>query len=323
MSLDFTGSASTHVPHGMYGQGDLDSLQSVEGASHYHMGGGLHHNGFDHADSLDVPEHPGFDIFSNSQTNNFGSQRYRTNASSSSSLGPNYSIGGDPTYSHSYADPVPPFSGGNPYDMGHGLQSSYSSGKVSPLTPSDPMQQASLFSSQNGISGGGKEFAPQNGYSNLLLDRRTSHMSNTSYGSDYPEEFAMGGANNNHNGMSYPLPPIQQYQERRFQHEQRYSHPSGSSAVPSHMHHNHGPDVLRSVAPQSTHHYQSDITGFDELHPYIGPGPTGDLSLRMPSVDETLARMKLQGQASMGGSNDLHTFIRSVYDYIVCAYCLQ
>jgi hypothetical protein len=37
------------------------------------------------------------------------------------------------------------------------------------------------------------------------------------------------------------------------------------------------------------------------------------LSLRVPSVDETLSRMKLQqGHSIMGSSNDLKTFIRSV-----------
>src|ERR1700735_1399752 len=124
----------------------------------------------------------------------------------------------------------------------------------------------------------------------------------------------MDGTNNNHNGMSYPHPSIQQYQDRlgRFQPDNRFSQPLGSPAVPSHMHHNHGPDVLRSVAPQSTRPYQPDITGFDDMQPYMGASPTADLSLRMPGVDETLARMKLQGQPGMGSSNDLHTFIRFV-----------
>jgi hypothetical protein len=314
MSLDFSGPASAHASHGMYGQTELDqalnSLQNGEPASHHHMGG-LPHSGFDHADGLDVPDHPGFDLFSNSSpANSFGSQRYRTNASSSSSLGPHYGIGGEYAYSHSFGDSVPSFSGGNPYDMGHGMSSSYGGGKISPLVPNDPMHQPSLFPPQSALNGG-KDFS-QNGYPNLLADRRTSHMSNTSYGSDYADEFSMDGANNGHNGMNFN-PPMQQYQDRlgRLQPDNRFSQSSGPASVPS-MHHNHGPDVLRSVAPQSTHSYRPDIAGFDDMGPYMGPSPTNDLSLRVPGVDETLARMKLQGQASMGTSNDLHTFIRYV-----------
>ena len=319
MSLDFGAPASAQVSHGMYGQADLDqalnSLQNGEAASHHHMGGGLPHNGFDHVDGLDVPEHSGYDLFSNSPpANSFGSQRYRTNASSSSSLGPQYGMGGESVYPHSFADSVPSFSGGNPYDMSHSLPSSYSSGKISPHTPNDPIQQPSLFPSQGGMNGGGKEFPPQNGYSSLLPDRRTSHMSNTSYNSDYQDEFAMDGTNNNHNSMNFGHPAIQQYQDRlgRFQPDGRFSQPSVSPGIPSHMHHNHGPDVLRSVAPQSTHSYRPDLSGFDDMHPYMGHSPTGDLSLRMPGVDETLARMKLQ--TGIGSSNDLHAFIGFVFN---------
>lgn len=311
MSLEFSG---THAPQGMYAQDlDLNSLQSVESGSQHHPGGGLSNNGFDHTEGLDVPEHPGFDLFANSPPNSFGSHRYRTNASSSSSLGPNYSMGGgEPAYSHSYADPVPSYSGGNLYEMGHTLPSSYGGAKISALTPNDPIQQPSLFPAQSSI--GGKDFSPQNGYHNLIQDRRTSNLSN--YGSDYPEEFTMDGANNHQSGMSYSHPNAQQYQERlgRFQPDNHFPQTSGSPTVPSHLHHHHGSDVLRSVAPQSTHSYQSDIPGFDDMHPYMGSNPTGDLSLRMPGVDETLARMKLQGQTSMSSANDLHTFIRFVYD---------
>jgi recombining binding protein (suppressor of hairless) len=86
------------------------------------------------------------------------------------------------------------------------------------------------------------------------------------------------------------------------------------------LHHNHGPDVLRGVAPQSTHSFRPDVTGFDDMYPYI-PNPTGDLSLRMPGVDDTLARMKLQGQSGMGSSNDLQTFIRFVFDLVILPIC--
>lgn len=319
MSHDFNGPVSTQIP--MYGQVDIDqALSSLHNGepSHHHLGGGLPHNGFDHPDGMDIPEHSAFDMFSSSPSvTSFGSQRYRTNASSSSSLGPNYGMGGESAYSHSFADSVPSFAGGNPYDMGHSLSSSYSSGKISPLTPNDAMQQPpSLFSHQNGMNGGGKEFSPQHGYPNLLPDRRPSNMSNTSYNSDYSEEFTMDSVSRDHNGMNFPHPAMQQYQERlgRFQPGNHFSQPLNPPSVPSHMHHNHGPDVLRGVAPQSTHSYRPDIPAFDDMHTYMAPSPTGDLSLRVPGVDETLARMKLQGQVGIGASNDLHAFIRFVSD---------
>jgi recombining binding protein (suppressor of hairless) len=44
----------------------------------------------------------------------------------------------------------------------------------------------------------------------------------------------------------------------------------------------------------------------------MGPMPHSDMSLRMPAVDEALARIKLQGHSMMGASNDLQTFIRHV-----------
>lgn len=322
MSLDFSpGSTQTH---GIYGHAELDqalnSLQNSESSSHHQLGGGMASGGFDPTEGLDVPDHSSYDLFSNSPpTTSFGTQHYRTNASSSSSLGPNYGMGGEPVYSHSFGDSVPSFSGSNPYDMVHSLPSSYSSGKISPLTPNDPMQPPSLFPLQSGMNSVGKDYPSQSGYPSLLPDRRTN-VSNTNYSSDYPEDYNMDGVNN---GMNFTH-PTQQYQERigHFQHDGRFPHP-GPTAVPSHMQlHNHSPDVLRGVAPQSTHSFRPDVTGFDDMYPYMGPGPTGDLSLRMPGVDDTLARMKLQGQSGMGASSDLQTFMRYVFNVISLIFVL-
>jgi hypothetical protein len=200
--------------------------------------------------------------------------------------------------------------------MVHSLPSSYSSGKISPLTPNDPMQPPPLFPLQSGINGVGKEYSAPTGYPSLLPDRRTSNVSNTNYGLDYPEDYNMDGVNN---GMSFSHPNLHQYQERlgRFHPDGRFPH-SGSSRIPPHMHHNHGPDVLRGVAPHSTHTFRPDATGFDDMYSYMGPNSTGD-HLRMPGVDETLARMKLQGQAGIGSSHDLQTFIRPYLDGFVRA----
>jgi recombining binding protein (suppressor of hairless) len=106
-------------------------------------------------------------------------------------------------YSHSFGDSVPSFSGSNPYDMVHSLPSSYSSGKISPLSPNDPMQPPSLFPLQGGMNSVGKDYSSQSGYPSLLPDRRTSNVSNTNYSSDYPEDYNMDGVNN---GMNFTHP---------------------------------------------------------------------------------------------------------------------
>lgn len=171
------------------------------------------------------------------------------------------------------------------------------------------MQPPSLFPSQGGLSGIGKDFS-QHGFPTLLPDRRTSNVSNVSYSSDYPEDYSMDGINNN-NSVNYPHPAIQQYQDRlgRFQPD---NHFSGSPT----MHHNHGPDVLRNVAPPQS--FRPDVGGFDGGH-YMRPNPNADLGLHMPNVEDTLNGMKLQGQAGIGSSSDLHSFIRFVYSQCLAA----
>ena len=112
MSLDFGSSSS----QGIYGQHDLDpGYSSIHSSdlppAHNHSSAhlGLNGHNIDRPDSLDM-EHGSYDIFSNSGSGSLASQRYRANASSSSSLGPNYALGVDPMYSQSsFSDQLPPF----------------------------------------------------------------------------------------------------------------------------------------------------------------------------------------------------------------------
>ena len=81
----------------------------------------------DRNESLDVAEHPSYDIFASPSSGSLASQRYRTNASSSSSLGQSYALGVDTMYSSSsFPDSLPPFhsSSSHPYDLISSLPSS-------------------------------------------------------------------------------------------------------------------------------------------------------------------------------------------------------
>lgn len=203
----------------------------------------------------------------------FGSG-YRTNGSSSSSLGPpRYGINSDGMYHSSFPDASYPPSNGNPYDIGS-LPSSYSNGgKVSPLTPTDPggLHHPSPFSS--------KDYPPN--YSELGPDRR---MSSGSYPNDFDDYTPFATSNTlPHFPGPDRLPP-------RFSPENRFSQPG---------HPSHGSDIMRSVAPNATH------LGYrhDEMPQYMPNNP----------VDQALAEMRLQPHP-MGSSSDLHTFIRYVFD---------
>ncbi|KII92822.1 hypothetical protein PLICRDRAFT_37612 [Plicaturopsis crispa FD-325 SS-3] len=322
ISMDFT--APPGSQNGMYAQAELDqalsSLHSSENSSpvHHPLSGTLTSNGYDNGEALDMADHPNYDFFSGTAPPGaFTSQRYRTNASSSSSLGHSYTMGQESMYSQpSFGDSVPSFNGAsaNPYDMMSSMSSSYSSGKVSPLTPSDAV--GGLHHSP-GFPSLAKEFSPQHGFPDLMPDRRMSNVSNGSYPPDYPEDYGMSSVNA---GLPFnpALPPhFQEPRLGRYHSDGRFPHQSGPpSTIPSQMHHNHGPDVLRGVAPQATHAFQPENGGYDDMSQYM-PNPHGDMSLRMPSVDETLARMKLQSQVGMAGGNDLQTFIRPHLDQYV------
>lgn len=315
MSLDFP-SGNGQPPHSLYSQPDLDqpfnmhnSDSSSTSPSHPHIGGSLQQHTYDHPDRMEATDTTNYDLFPNSSSGaSFSSNRYRTNASSSSSLGHNYGMHSEGVYSHSsFSDSVPSFNGSNtnPYDMISSLPSSYSSDKISPLTPSDSV--SGLHHSPAYPSG--KDY-PTPGYGDMS-ERRLPNGSSTGYQSEYSDEYGIGGVNN---GLSFPPSTIQHFQDRlgRFPPD-RYNHASGPT-IPSH----HGPDILRSVAPHATHSFrEGGVAGYDEMPHYIGASPHQDVALRMPSVDETLARMKLQGHPIMGTSNDLHTFIRPFLDQYV------
>ncbi|KAG5219576.1 LAG1-DNAbind-domain-containing protein [Salix suchowensis] len=250
-----------------------------------------HHN-MQQLDGLDT-DHTNYDIFNTNSASTFASHRYRTNASSSSSLGPpSYGLNGDNLYSHPpFGDSVPPFngSGNNPYEVMNGMSSAYSSGKVSPLTPSDPvggLQHSSPFPP-------GKDFSNPHQYPDLISDRRLSGVSNGSYPSDFDGDYSMGAV-----GTALP--------SRRH-----LFITSLTGTVPSHLSPSHNDDILRGVAPQATNSFrEGGVNGFPDIPHYLGSNPHPELPLRMPAVDETLARMRIHGHSVMGASNDLQTFIR-------------
>ncbi|KAF7792338.1 hypothetical protein EIP86_003374 [Pleurotus ostreatoroseus] len=288
---------------------DLD-LASLNNGDHQHSSSHLplSAHGLDRADSLDLPDHPPYDLFSSSSSGSLASNRYRTNGSSSSSLGHNYALAVDPLYPpSSFQDSLPPFhgSGGGPYDLIGGLPSSYSSGKPSPLTPNDlPHNPAFPFSSQHP-----KDY-PHPAYHDALLDRRLP-PGPASYNSDYNDDFAGIGVNPAL-GLNAFHPPngLHGFGDRlpRLPGDGRYgSNGAASLAVLPHL-----PDPARA-AGQAAHAFRGDgaLSGpFDDMPQFMSPNPQVDYPLRM-SVDENMARLRLQG------AGDLQTFIRPYLDQYV------
>lgn len=313
MSIDYHPNGSHQ---NMFTQNDLDntfsSLQAGDlSAPHPHPGSHLGHS-LDRSDSLDV-DHTSYDLFGSSSSGSLASQRYRTNASSSSSLGPNYSLGVDTMYPpSSFPESLPSFhSSPHPYDLISNLPSSYSSGKPSPLTPSDvgSLSHPSGFPFSNGQS---KDF-PSQGYHDPILDRRMSGA-NGSFSSDFNDDFGQMGVGSNIGlGGFHPQSSLQSFQDRlgRVPHEPRFP----SNNVPplsnqSHLSQNHNSDLIRGVAPQATHSFRPEngLQSFDEMPQFLAPNPQVDYPLRMPTVDENMARLRLQG------AGDLQTFIRYVWN---------
>ncbi|KAF5370662.1 hypothetical protein D9758_001933 [Tetrapyrgos nigripes] len=231
-------------------------------------------------------DHGNYDLFSHNN-------RFRSNASSSP-----YALNGDAVYPHqSFPDNVSSFpqaSNPNPYDLMNGYGSS---GKVSPLTPNDPVAPIHHFSPN------GKDYASQ-AYPDFNQDRRLSGT----YPSDIPEDFAMGNVNN-----SLPFPPtaLQHFTDRLGRFQPNHSNGQGHVSSP------HNADLLRGIAPHATHGFRQEngSNGYDDMH-YI-PSPHNDLGLRMAGVDEQLARVGLRGPSAMGVSSDLQTFIRPYLDQYV------
>jgi recombining binding protein suppressor of hairless len=168
------------------------------------------------------------------------------------------------------------------------ISSSLSSGKATPLTPSDPT--------------GGLPFSPgpTNGikqdFSDLMSDRRLSTISSTSFQSDMHDEFSLA-VNSQPNFGSATLPSFSDRMPR-FPSDGFLGQPQLQG---------HPSEPLRSVPPQATHNRFDGCTSYDEISNYLIPSPQNDLSLRIPGVEDTMMRMRM-GQ--MGASADLHTFIR-------------
>ncbi|RDB25129.1 Suppressor of hairless [Hypsizygus marmoreus] len=249
---------------------------------------------------------PNYDVFPGPSSAPFSSHRYRTNASSSSSLGPGYPINPDGLYSHpTFGDSVPSFGpNSNPYDMINSLPSSYGSGKVSPLTPSDPvggLHHSAPFPNN-------KDFNSQS-YSDIP-DRRLPNINNP-YHSDLIEDY---GINNMNGNLPFTSAPVQHFQDRRFSPDNRFNHSSAPlSSIPPHVSSPHG-----GIPPHAIHGFRENgLPAYDEIPPYLASNQHQEMPLRMPTVDETLARMKLQGHSIMGASNDLQTFIRPYLDQYV------
>ncbi|KAF6763111.1 jkappa-recombination signal binding protein [Ephemerocybe angulata] len=313
-SLEF-GSANGASQHSLYGQHELNASYSLHGSadnvgvyppSSTEVGGDVKPPIYRQPEHLESSEHSNYDLFPSNGNGggNFTSQRYRTNASSSSSLNQGYGMNSEVYSQGSYGDSVPSFGGsnGHPYDMMNSLPSSYSSGKVSPLTPSDPT--GGLHHGPFPTSINTKDFGP-GGYPDIGGDRRLPMTSPTEYHPEYPEDYSMGGIGN---GLAFPQ-TMQHFQDRlgRFPPDRYNSQPN--AAPPSHI-----VPPQSAIAPHATHGYREG-NGYDNMH-YMDPNPHQDMSLQRMSVDETLARMKLQAPV-MGTSNDLQSFVRPILDQYI------
>jgi len=224
--------------------------------------------------------------------------RYRSNASSSSSLNHGFPVNNsEPIYSHaSFADSSSfnP-SNGNPYDI------------ISNEKVSSPESATSMHHPSGGFPQT-KDYPPQS--FGDMHERRLPGVSpvspNGGYPTEYSDDYAIGNINN---GLPFGPSAMQHFQDRlgRFPPD-RYPHLSGPpSAVSHHMPNGHSSDIMRGVAPHATHSFRENpVSPYDDIH-YLG---NGHPEMRMHTVDDTLARMKLQGHPIMGTSNDLQTFIR-------------
>ncbi|KAJ7859712.1 hypothetical protein B0H13DRAFT_2356006 [Mycena leptocephala] len=243
MSLDFP------HHHGMYAQNDDPAFNT-------HPDGPPNHHSLSQS-------HP----FENPEGHAFGSG-YRTNGSSSSSLGPpRYGLNNDGMYSHSSFG-----------DTG---------GKVSPLTPTDPVggiHHPSPFAS--------KDYPPS--YSDLGSDRR---MPSGNYQAEFGEDYSINPPFTSSN----TLPHFQDRLPPRFSPDNRFNH-SGHPPPPAHISSGHGSEMMRSVAPNATHSYRHEP--YEDMH-YL----PSEMGSGISAVDKTLHEMNLQPRP-MGSSTDLHTYIR-------------
>jgi recombining binding protein (suppressor of hairless) len=244
----------------------------------------LHH--FDN-DKMDVGEQSPYDIFHPPQPP-FPPQRIRSNTSPAA---PSYGHHSEQMYSGMFShDSAQSFHSQNtgPYDLMGSIPSSLSSGKGTPLTPSDPIGNLPFSSGPpNGIK---QDFAE------LTLDRRVSAVSSNGYSSDLPDEYQL--AVNQHPNFGSTPTPHAPFPDRLARFHQEYL---GQSQMHGHTH-----DQLRGVPPQATHRFES-APPYDEMLNYPIQNPPNDLSLRIPGVGDAMMGMRM-GQ--MGAATDLQTFIR-------------
>jgi len=238
-------------------------------------------------DKMDVAEHSPYDLFSHPPQPSFPHQRIRSNTSPAA---PSYGHSSEPIYSGMFPhDSVHSFHSQNtgPYDMMGSISSSLSSGKGTPLTPSDPIGSLPFSAGPpNGI---------KQDFTDLIPDRRLSTVSSSGFQSDLPDDFPIT-VNSHHNFGSAPLPPFSD-RLARFPQENFLGQPQ----MQAHPH------ELRGVPPQATHSRFESGPPYDEIPNYLIPNPSNDLSLRIPSVGDTMMGMRI---SQMGAATDLQTFIR-------------
>lgn len=290
MSVDSPSSLS-HQNHGSFLPSQFD--QAID---HHppHSANHLPVHPFDN-DKMDVAEHPSYDIFhpppppQPQPQSSYPHQRFRSNTSPAA---PSYGPNSEPIYSGMFShDSVPSFhsQSAGPYDMMGSISSSLSSGKATPLTPSDPI--------------GGLPFSagPTNSikqdFNDLMSDRRLSAISSTSFQSDMHDEYSLAVNSQPNFGGSTTLPPF----------SDRLSHFPSDAFLNQPQLQGHPPEPLRGVPPQATHNRFDGGTPYDEMSNYLIPSPQNDLGLRVPGVEDTMMRMRM---GPMGASTDLHTFIR-------------
>lgn len=284
-------------PQGLYGQQDGQDPHTfnpdVNPRGHFQDPSAGH--GYPGEDN--VHHQPNYDIYpgnSSDPLNSFTSQRYRSNTSSSSSLNGGYGMGSDPLYPHpSFSEHMSSMgsSGGhNGYDM-QGM-TPYGSGKrSSPLTPSD----TPTFPSFSGPDTTMKDFSHL--YPDQSLDRRSSNVSiASSYQSDYPEDYGVPVQPTLNVGYGLSL----SMQDRPVP----YPNSGRSTQAPSPLHTQMSPDGLQGVAPHATNMFRSPTSanGYDH---YMS-SPTTELALSQPSMDDHIARLKIQS----GPTTDLASFMR-------------
>lgn len=216
------------------------------------------------SDSLE-PDSAGYDMFIQ---NSFTTQGYRTNASSSSSLGP-HGLNGDAAFTHhTYSEPVAAYpTTVRSFDLMNPL-SAYSSGNISPLTPADVANHhAVAFGST------GKEYP---------FDPVLPPLATNSYLQEQPNDDQVAQAVS---GGNYYAPPTAHPTHINPGFDQ---YPTHLSAVPQHLLH-HTPQNGDMMFDHYGVDYRTAVsTPTDDSRSTSGFVPD------MPAHVEPLSRLRLQ-----------------------------